>query len=59
MMKVIIDYKRDYVVAIPKSKRYIITNQGQNKTKTTTVSWKLLVKWADDSESWIALKDMK
>ena len=27
--------------------------------RKTTVGWKLLVKWADDSESWIALKDMK
>ena len=27
--------------------------------RNTNVGWKLLVKWADDSESWIPLKDTK
>jgi hypothetical protein len=27
--------------------------------RKTTVGWKLLVKWADGSESWILLKDLK
>eukprot|EP00980_Cylindrotheca_fusiformis_P024074 scaffold11509_cov88-Cylindrotheca_fusiformis.AAC.1 len=27
--------------------------------RKTTQGWKLLVQWADDSETWIPLKDMK
>ena len=38
---------------------YVVTNQGQKKTRKTTVGWKLLVKWADDYESRISLKDTK
>ena len=59
MMKEIIDYNRDALVAIPKSDVYVVTNQGQSKMRKTTIGWKLIVKWADDSESLIALKDMK
>ena len=59
MMKGIIDYKRDDSVAIPKSDMYVVTKRGQKKMRKTTIGWKLLVQWADDSESWIALKDMK
>jgi hypothetical protein len=59
MMKGIINYKRDDAVAVPKSDMYVITSHGQKKMRKTTIGWKLLVQWADDSESWIALKDMK
>ena len=59
MMKGIIDFKRDDAVAVPKSDMYVVTSRGQKKMRKTTVGWKLLVQWADDSESWIALKDMK
>jgi hypothetical protein len=27
--------------------------------RKTTVGWSLLVKWADGTESWIPLKDLK
>ena len=59
MMKGIIDYKRDDAVAIPKSEMYVVTSRGNRKLRKTTIGWKLLVQWADDSETWIALKDMK
>ena len=59
MMKVIINYKRGDAVAILKSDIYVLTNQGQKKTRKTTIGWKLLVKWTDGSESWIPLKDTK
>jgi hypothetical protein len=59
MMKGIIDYKKDDAVAIPKSEMHVVTSRGNKKLRKTTIGWKLLVKWADDSETWIALKDMK
>ena len=49
MIKVIIEYKRDNAVAIPKSHLYVITNQGQKNMRKTTIGWKLMVKWADNS----------
>ena len=59
MMKGTIDYKRDNVVSIPKRYMYVVTNRGQNNIRETTIGWKLLVKCADDSESWLALKYIK
>jgi hypothetical protein len=59
MMKGIIDYKRDDAVAVPKSDMYVVTSRGQKKLRKTTIGWKLLIQWADDSESWIPLKDIK
>jgi hypothetical protein len=59
MMNGIIDYRKDDSVAVPKSDMYVVTNRGQKKMRKTTVGWKLLIQWADDSESWIALKDMQ
>ena len=58
-MKGINSYKRDAAVAIPNSNMYVITNQGQKKMIQTNIGWKLLVKRADDYESWISLKDTK
>jgi hypothetical protein len=59
MMKGIIDYKRDDSVAVSKRDMYVVTARGQKKLRKTTMGWKLLVKWADETESWIPLKDMK
>ena len=59
MMEGIIDFKRDDAVAIPKSDMHVVTKRGQRRMRKTTQGWKLLVKWADGSESWIPLKDMK
>mgnify|MGYP000261467214 CR=1 FL=1 len=36
-----------------------MTKRGQKRLRKTTVGWQLLVKWKDQSESWIPLKDMK
>jgi hypothetical protein len=59
MMKGIIDYKRDDAVAVPKSDMYVVTSRGQKKLRKTTIAWKLLIQWTDDSKSWIPLKDIK
>ena len=59
LMKAIIDYKKDESMAISKTDKYVITSQGGKKPRKTTTGWSLLVKWADDSESWIPLKDLK
>ena len=58
MMKSIIDYERDDAVAISKEDGYIITKSGQKRLRKTTKGWRLLVQWADMSESWIPLKDL-
>ena len=59
MVEGIIDHKMDTAVAIPKDDKYIVTRRGQKKLRKTTIGWKLLVKWKDESESWIHLKDLK
>ena len=59
MMKGIIDYRKDNDVAIPKDKKYVTIPSGQKRLRTTTAGWKLLAEWADGTESWIALKDLK
>jgi hypothetical protein len=59
MMEGIVDYKRDNAVAVDKSDMYVVTRRGQKRMCKTTQGWKLLVRWANGSESWIALKDMK
>ena len=38
---------------------HVVTKRGQEKLRKTTVGWRLLVKWKDQSESWIRLKDIK
>ena len=55
----IIDYKKDDVIAIPKSNAYLVTRRGRKRHWRTTVGWKLLLKWSDSSETWVPLKDMK
>jgi hypothetical protein len=59
LMEAIVDYRKDEAVAVPKTDKYLTTTSGQQRMRKTTVGWKLLVKWADESESWIPLKDMK
>ena len=38
---------------------YVVTNRGYKNMRKTIISWKVLVKCAEDSEYWIALKDTK
>ena len=59
LMEGIIDYKRDDSVAIPKTDKYITTSRGQRRLRKTTAGWKLLVKWRDQSESWVKLSELK
>ena len=59
LMEAIVDYRKDEATAVSKADKYLITTSGQKRMRKTTVGWKLLVKWADDSETWIPLKDMK
>ena len=59
ILKVIIDYERDDSTAIPKCDGYVVTKSGQKRMRKTTVGWKLLVQWADDSETWVPLRHLK
>ena len=59
MMKGIIDFKKDDAAAVDKQDGFFTTRRGVKKPRKTTQGWKLLVQWADDTESWISLKDMK
>ena len=59
MLEGIIDYCKDESQAVSKSDKYLTTPSGQKRLRKTTVGWKLLVKWADGSKSWIPLKDLK
>ena len=59
MLKGIIYYRKDENTAVPKSEKYINTRSGQQRIQKTMEGWKLLVEWADRTESWINLKDLK
>ena len=59
MMDGIFDYRRDSEIAVPKRDLYVVTKRGQKRMRKSTVGWQLLVKWKDQSESWIHLKDLK
>jgi hypothetical protein len=59
MLKAIINYWKDETVAVWKADMYAITRKGQKRARKTTIGWSLLIKWADDSESWAPLKDLK
>ena len=59
LMEGIIDYKRDNSIATPKTEKYITTRSGQRRLQKTMAGWKLLVKWRDQSESWVKLAELK
>jgi hypothetical protein len=59
LMESIVDHMKDESTAVPKSDRYVITARGQRRPKKSTAGWKLLVKWKDESETWVPLKDLK
>ena len=59
LMEGIIDYKHDDLIATPKTEKYITTRRGQRRLWKTTAGWKLLVKWKDQSESWVKLSELK
>ena len=53
------DLKRPVIPCLPKSEKYVYSQSGQKRSRVATKGWKLLVRWADGSESWIPLKDLK
>jgi hypothetical protein len=59
ILKAIIDYRKDEAVAVSKADKYVYTNSGQKRLRKTTVGWSLLIQWADESEAWLPLKDLK
>ena len=59
IMEAIIDHKKDESTAISKEDMYVVTRRGQRKLRKTTCGWKLLIKWKDETESWVPLKDLK
>jgi hypothetical protein len=59
MMSAIIDYQKDEDVAISKTDKHVVTHRGNKRLRKMTIGWSLLVQWADKSESWIPLKDLK
>ena len=59
LMEGIIDYKHDDSVAIPKIDKYITIARGQRRLRKTMAGWKLLVKWRDQSKSWVKLPELK
>ena len=59
LMEGIVDYRRDEAGAVSKQDGYVVTKRGQKQLRKTTVGWSLLVRWKDQSESWVPLKDMK
>jgi hypothetical protein len=44
---------------VPKADQYVYTSSGQKRLRKTTVGWSLLIQWADESEAWVLLKDLK
>ena len=59
LMEGIIDYKHDDSIATPKTEKYITTRSRQRRLRKTMAEWKLLVKWRDQSESWVKLAELK
>jgi hypothetical protein len=56
MLDGIIDHRKDEEMAVPKAEKHAFMTGGQRRPRKTIAGWSLLVKWADESESWIPLK---
>ena len=59
LLEAIIDFKKDEAIAVPIQDKYVVTRSGRRRLRKTTSGWKLLVRWRDGHEAWIALKDLK
>jgi hypothetical protein len=59
ILKAIIDYRKDEAVAVSKADKYVYTSSGQSRLRKTTIGWSMLIQWADESEAWVPLKDLK
>lgn len=58
VLKEIREHKKD-ASAIPVSDGFVRSRSGNLHPKKTTRGWKLLVEWADESTTWVDLKDLK
>ena len=59
LMEGIVNWRCDDSMAIPKVDRYVYNKCGRRRLWKTTQGWWFLVKWKDQSESWMRLADMK
>ena len=59
LMEGIVDYRRSETGAVNKDDGYVITRRGKKQLRKTTKGWLLLIRWKDQTESWVPLKDMK
>ena len=51
MINAIVDYDCDESMAVPNPYGYVVTKHGQRRRRNWTQGWKLLVEFADDSET--------
>ena len=59
LMEAIIDFCRDESKAISKQDAYMVTQSGQQQMHNMTCGWYLLVRWKDQTKSWIKLANLK
>lgn len=55
----ILDHRKDESVAVPKEEGFFTTSTGQRRRVITTKGWDFLVRWGDQTTSWISLADLK
>ena len=58
MMDAIIDYKKDPTAVLMENK-YLFMMTGQRRLRKTTLGWWFLVRWKDETESWVKLAELK
>ena len=58
MMDAIIDYKKDPTAVLMENK-YLFMMTGQCRLRKMTLGWWFLVRWKDETESWVKLADLK
>ena len=58
LMEAIVDHRRDDEKALQHHDKYVQTMNGRCHLRKTTKGWELLIKWKDNSESWIKFADM-
>ena len=59
MLDNIIDYMKDPQVAVSKEDSYVITRRGTKRQRKSSARRKILIRWKDNSETWVPLKDLK
>ena len=59
LMEGIVDCCKDESVAVMKAEKYVYTKSGQWQLRKMTAGGDMLVRWKDQTESWIKLSDMK